>query len=597
MKSFTNYWKRVLNYGTSQRGVVLVVVTLALVLLTAIITSAHFTIVSQTTSSSSYRLSTQAFYVAEAGAQRAIDWFSHNYTPTDNSGTITLTTYPPTISSNPVTFTNIAGVTATYPNSTLRTNFQSYLGSTTATSGTPNNFQIVTGVGGGNAVIGQYIVTATLLSAKQIKVFPGIPRTAEKWRIDSTGRVLNGAVELARADNSAIIETLVTPAVNNAVCVKDSFDFNGQVPVDSYDSGINPYGVSGNSNQPANIGSFSTPAGPFTISGPSPSFTGSINIPEGYPTGSPSRPTICGKGGQGCGSNLCDVPDTVAFVETISYPPSNTTSTGIPANLIMSASTSGASTANYYKAASCPTNCLVNGNLCDPTGVVTNTTYGTGAAPLVLGPIVQTITGQGSNGSKIGLTSNFSGDACLWVNTINYANGSNKNLVIDNLTNRTGSGALNIFVSTMDVGGQNLNILSNKNNPVNIYVRSSFAVQNGNVNMNTSGSTITGQFAPMYATQNPQGLKIFGKSKNASTGMPTTGPTMSVQGNAQVTAIIYAPRTDFLLSGTSGVYGAVISQIFRKNGNPQGVHYDKQLEREFVNIFNFVPANQIRRIR
>lgn len=592
MKAFTNYWNKMLSYGTSQRGVVLVVVTLALVLLTAIITSAHFTIVSQTTSSSSYRLSTQAFYVAEAGAQRAIDWFSHNYNPITLS-TANINVYPPTISGSNITITNINGSPGNYPDSTVRTNFQTYLGLNTATTGTPNNFQIVTGTGGANPVTGQYIVTATLLSTKQIKVFPGIDRTAEKWKIDSVGRLLNGTVELARADNSTIIETLVTPAVNNAVCVKDSFDFNGQVPVDGYDSALNPYGAGSpaNSGNPANIGSFSSPAGPFTISGPSPSFSGSINIPSTRT----ERPNICDKGGQGCGSNLCDVPDTVPFVDTISYPNNNTTSAGIPDNLVVDSLS--APSKNFYKAASCPTDCLVNGNLCDPSGVA-NTTYGTGADPRILGPIIRQVRGQGGNGSRIGLTSGFSGDACLWVDTINFDNGSGKKLVIDNLTNRTSKGALNIFVSTLDVGGQDLNVVSNKNNPVNIYVRSSFAVQNGTVNLNTSGGTgTTGAFAPMYATQNVQGLKIFGKSKNPSTGASVTGPTMDVQGNARVSSIIYAPRTSFLLSGTSGVFGAVISQVFRKNGNPDGVHYDKQLERDFVNIYNFVPANQIRRIR
>lgn len=579
MKSFTNYWKRVLNYGTSQRGVVLVVVTLALVLLTAIITSAHFTIVSQTTSSSSYRLSTQAFYVAEAGAQRAIDWFSHNYTPTDNSGTITLTTYPPTISSNPVTFTNIAGVTATYPNSTLRTNFQSYLGSTTAASGTPNNFQIVTGVGGGNPVIGQYIVTATLLSAKQIKVFPGIPKTAEKWRIDSTGRVLNGAVELARADNSAIIETLVTPAVNNAVCVKDSFDFNGPAPVDSYDSSIGNYGT-GNKNGEANIGSFANPAGPFTIGGPSPGFTGSISIPD---TRS-ERPAICAKASGGCMNNSCDSPDVVAFVDSVSYPPNNATAAGISDNY---------ASPSFYKAVSCPTGCLTS-NDCAPTGVINSTN--SGGSPY--GPIIQQILGQGGGGSKIGLPSGFTGgDACMWVNALDFSGGGTKSITIDNLTNRPSGnkGALNIFVSSMtSKNNQTIKIISNKDNPVNIYVRNSVDFK-GDVNMNT-GSGVTGA---THASQNNQGLKIFGKSTNPSTGMPvTTGPTIDI--DSVISAIVYAPRSVMTWSGNQDLYGAVIAKTFRNNGGgggSGGIHYDKQLSKDFVNIFNFVPANQIRRIR
>lgn len=578
MKAFTNYWKRVLNYGSSQKGVVLVVVTLALILLTAIITSAHFTIVSQTTSSSSYRLSTQAFYVAEAGAQRAIDWFSHSYTSA-NLGTVNATTYPPTISvsgsSVPVTFNNITGVIGTYPDSTLRSSFQNYLGSNTSMSGTANNFQIVAGTGGSNAVIGQYIVTATLLSTKQIKVFPGIPKTAEKWRVDSIGRVLNGSVELARADNSAIIETLVTPAVNNAVCVKDSFDFNGQVPVDSYDSSIGMYGP-GNEDGVANIGSFATPAGPFTISGPSPSFSGSISIPATRT----ERPSICPKGGGGCMNNTCDVPDTPAFVDTVSYPPNNATSSGI---------SDGYSSPSFYKAVSCPTGCLTT-NDCAPTGVI-NTTNG-GGNPY--GPIIQQILGQGGTGSKVGLPSGFTGgDACMWVDTLGFSGGGTKSITIDNLTNRPSGnqGALNIFVSSLsNKNNQTIKIISNKDNPVNIYVRDSVDFE-GDVNMNT-GSGVTGA---THATQNNQGLKIFGKSKNPSTSLPTTGPSILLK--SQISGIVYAPRSDMTINGNAGIFGAVITQVFRKNGNPDGVHYDVQLSKDFVNIFNFVPANQIRRIR
>lgn len=595
MKTFTNYWNKALNYGTSQKGVVLVIVTLALVLLTAIITSAHYTIVSQTTSSSSYRLSTQAFYVAEAGTQRAMDWFSHKYNPVPITATTTV--YPPKISGSDIVITNINGSSGNYPDSTVRTSFQSYLGLNTASSGTANNFQIITGTSGANSVTGQYIVTATLLSTKQIKVFPGIPKTAEKWRIDSTGRLLNGAVELARADNSTIIETLVTPALGNAVCVKDSFDFNGKAPVDSYDSVKGVYDATTNGKGPANVGSFSAPQGPFDISGSTPSFNGSINIPGTRP----ERPNICDYASNKCGETTCDVPDTPVFVDTLTYPPTadlNERDRGRPVTPAANSIPFNFASPKYYKAVSCPTGCLTT-NDCAPTSTITsnNTTYGDGTGT-AFGPIIEKITGQGGNGSKIDLpTTDFEGDACIWINTINFETGTDKGILIDNLSKRRAGtkGALNIFVSNVTSGNRQLiNIVSNKDNPVNMYVRSSLTLS-GNVNMNTgsvSGAT--------YATQNNQGLKIFGKSKKSdgTPVLPTDTPSApAITLDSQISGIIYAPRSTLIMNGNTGVFGAVISRTFRKNGNPDGVHYDVQLSKDFVNIFNFVPANQIRKVR
>lgn len=603
MKPFTNYWKKAFNYGTSQRGVVLVVVTLALILLTAIITSAHFTIVSQTSSSSSYRLSTQASYVAEAGIQRTMDWFSHKYNAQTIAG-INATVYPPKISPSgtpiDITFSNSNASNGSYPVSATRTDFQSYLGSDTTMSGTPNNFQIVAATG--NNVTGQYIVTATLLSTRQIKVFPNTTKMAEKWRIDSIGRVLNGAVELARADNSAVIETLVIPLFNNAVCVKNDFRFNGGIGVDSYDS-ANPYGGTnkdGKANVGAEPGAMGTTYG-FDVNGPNGSLDGTINIPTGVPTASPARPSICPNATDGCGGNLCNVfPPVPTFVNPnagnplVPYPTIGTGVGQIPNDL--------RADRYFYKAANCPTGCLTSNDCRPATPLSVNYpahvslpgTVGSASFPIgsSVGPVVEEIIGSQTSGGRIALPANFSGDACFWIKKIHLSQGGSGSIIIDNLTNRTSPGVMNVFVYSLPVGGNHdLNILSNKNNPVNIYVYNDMQLGgNSTTNMNTSSTPVSPTPSGVtYASQNPQGLRIFG-SPNLS--------TLQVQGTARFSGLIYAPNSLVDSDGNSDIYGIVIANDFRQNGGGNGgVHYDRQLSNDFVNIYNFVPANQIRRIR
>src|SRR5690242_6645271 len=69
------------NNRRSESGVALAIVALVLLMLTVLIISSHYTLLSQITTSSNYRYSTQAFYIAEAGIQRSIDFFSYQYDP------------------------------------------------------------------------------------------------------------------------------------------------------------------------------------------------------------------------------------------------------------------------------------------------------------------------------------------------------------------------------------------------------------------------------------------------------------------------------------------------------------------------------------
>src|ERR1043166_3289866 len=82
----------------NEKGVALVIVSLVLLLLTVLIISANYMTLSQVNSTSNYRLSTQGFYVAEAGVQRSIQWFSYYYTP-QNWPTLNTAIYPAQVNS------------------------------------------------------------------------------------------------------------------------------------------------------------------------------------------------------------------------------------------------------------------------------------------------------------------------------------------------------------------------------------------------------------------------------------------------------------------------------------------------------------------
>ena len=59
------------------------------------------------------------------------------------------------------------------------------------------------------------------------------------------------------------------------------------------------------------------------------------------------------------------------------------------------------------------------------------------------------------------------------------------------------------------------------------------------------------------------------------------GPSpISMGGNDQAAAVIYAPNADFTLQGTADLYGSVLAKTVTNGGNP-GIHYDRRLSRGF----------------
>lgn len=591
LKTLAKPLRKIFKKIKKQVGAALAIVSLILLVLTILIISAHYTTIVQTTSSANFRDTSQAFYVSEAGIQRSLDWFTHRYAqgnlqPTPASppdwpnipGMNNIPTgangqgdrlYPNKMANNNlVILTNdsTGTITSTFPTVTksggtlsgmsvdTATDFRNYLNAT-------NDFESTATNSVSGKLKGRYIVTATLLSTKLISSLTGQSQRVERWRISSTGTWANFAngsttpgVELARSENVAIIETLTKSDLSHAICT-NNFRFNSGTTVDSYDSAMGPYGT-GNSGGATAIGAFeTTTSGTFD--------RGNQTLPGGQ-FDIPSPPTSfgfngCGMPGVSCGGNFCPPTPPIPTPNFANF------GTGLlPLDI-------GLGVPPLYVALptinACKPNC--------PTAPALDTCTACAREIELGGGINKTLTIGG-----------ISGDFSFWVKDIKNGSGGSGDLIIDNLTpRRVGSiipisnqGTLNIYVENISTNNRNIIVMSDISNPVNIYVKTTFAF-GGNANFNSS--------------TNPGGVKVF--------YIGTGGLDVSAGGNPAISCILIAPNAQVTNSGSSAFYGAIVADDFRRNGGGSatqqaGVHFDRQLANEFSTIFSFVPQTQVRRI-
>lgn len=181
--------------GLRPQGVALIIAMLMLLVLTILALSVTFLAHTQTFTAITYRQTTQARYVAEAGVQRAMNWLASTGYPTPASANFNTTTYPVTCSATaisaslcstgPIVLSCSSGTT-NYPDSTntTQTNFSSSLCSQTLTS----NFPQMT-----------FSIYATLLSMGGATgavswLGAGGSGPAQTWQITSVGTIAGTGV-------------------------------------------------------------------------------------------------------------------------------------------------------------------------------------------------------------------------------------------------------------------------------------------------------------------------------------------------------------------------------------------------------------------
>ena len=253
-----------MKFRASDRGVSLILVMLALLVLSVLAAAIVFSARSETYASHNYMLNTEADYLAKAGIQQALNWFrsgryqavsqgqaSTYYSVSSDSSTyklLTANTSPVQCISgcsslnSPVQLVGYGSGSSNYPNITngggtaVATAFASDLVNVRLT-GDPDNS-------------GTFSVNALLLRYQTVNT--GTPPALstvpiETWLITSLGTWTGAASHsgaIATAEEQAIIQPIYTPTWGNAIYGYCSVTMNGSsgVCTDSFNSAFGQYG-------------------------------------------------------------------------------------------------------------------------------------------------------------------------------------------------------------------------------------------------------------------------------------------------------------------------------------------------------------------
>jgi Tfp pilus assembly protein PilX len=165
------------NRTNRQRGVALLFALLTLLVLSVLAAAIIFATQTETWSSLNYQRMLQARYAAEVGAQNTLNWLLYTYTAPTSMSAFDLTQYPVQDGSthNPIILSAMTGVTANYPDSSVKSAFSYALKDAS-----------VPGLG----VPASYEVTAKLLSMQPgASMYTGIAGNPQTWEITSQGSV------------------------------------------------------------------------------------------------------------------------------------------------------------------------------------------------------------------------------------------------------------------------------------------------------------------------------------------------------------------------------------------------------------------------
>lgn len=253
-----------MKFRASDRGVSLILVMLALLVLSVLAAAIVFSARSETYASHNYMLNTEADYLAKAGIQQALNWFrsgryqavsqgqaSTYYSVSSDSSTyklLTANTSPVQCISgcsslnSPVQLIGYGSGSSNYPNITngggtaVATAFASDLVSVRLT-GDPDNS-------------GMFSVNAILLGYQTVSTgTPPVLTTVpvETWLITSLGTwtgTSSHSGAIATAEEQAIIQPIYTPTWGNAIYGYCSVTMNGSsgVCTDSFNSAFGQYG-------------------------------------------------------------------------------------------------------------------------------------------------------------------------------------------------------------------------------------------------------------------------------------------------------------------------------------------------------------------
>ncbi len=530
----------------SEEGVALIIALLCTLLISILAAGIIFSTQSELWTTSNYRSTTQARYVAEAGAQQTINWIVQNWTPPANltdTSQFNLSVFPALYvgGSTPqkIVFAGngLGTITDTYSgiNNTLDTNFKNSLANVSSP------FSAIKGSASFN-------VAAQLLSATQVTVAGG-SQWLTKWKIISQGTV--GGIRPAKVQVVEIMADVPTASGSSSTVPNFAYAVlatgtgcnvvqmtGGSSPTNAYDSqaagnvGDPTPTLLGTGGSVASFGNVYIHNGAH-INGTvySPSYNAGTSGTNGISC--PSWTAACGSTSTGWnGGQACSSPSKVWSVNED----------------------------NSGSAVGC-----TNGNSC--TQSVQNMPPSMSSPSAMPTPTMPTVTANTSACSALpgGLCNGGSGGGGGCAATMApSAAGTSYGLV------NFGSCA----VITLQAGTYNFDTLLISNGAtINLPASGSVVI---NI-MNSSAST-----TPF--TTNGGTLVNGGKDPNNLTFVYAGSNTINLNNGASMFSTIYAPNASVTVSGNGGLFGAVVGKTFNFTGSGH-VYYDTHLAGQTPHVY------------
>jgi Tfp pilus assembly protein PilX len=276
----------------NERGTALIATMIFLMAMGVLSTALVYTVQNEMKTSSAYKYSQQAIYVANAGVQNAVQWFQNSYQPSVTGNNYNVTVSPVTNGGNAVLLAAQSGSSANYPVSTTSDAFTAAFSSVSLSSGTNN---------------GAFSINATLLKHQAANflnpiTFITYDSAIERWRLNSLAHWGSNADNpLGMAQITAIVENSGNALFDRALWGIDSVDLGGTMHIDSYDPRLGLWNSVTNSGNLGSIGSNGWvdvggsavvrgdavygPSGTYTVSG-SASVSGAVSrlsAPRSFP--------------------------------------------------------------------------------------------------------------------------------------------------------------------------------------------------------------------------------------------------------------------------------------------------------------------------
>ena len=531
-----------------EAGITLLLALLLVLVASMLAAGVIFTTQTEIWSTANYRSSTQARYVAEAGAQQASNWIIHNWTPPSNLSDTTqfnLNVFPAmyvgggTPSKIVFASTTIGSIADTYSsiNSSADSSYVSALhGVTTPFSGINNT--------------ATFEVAAQLLSATQITVSGG-SQWLTKWKIISQGSV--GFLQPAKVQ---VVEIMAdVPTTSSASQNIPPFNY----AILATGTGCNTVVATGGSANPGRTNSYNSQA--------------SGNVGN-------TSPTLIGNGGSVASFGNISISNG-AYVNGPVYSPDynlgNSGQYGISCPAWTNAC--GHNSTGWNSAAACSSPSHLWSVNEDNSGSAVGCTNG-GSCSNTTANLPASLPNPSSipDPSMPSVTPNTSACTALSGGLCNGGNG--------------GAGGCSATLPPSPTGTSyglvNFGSCASITLQAGTYNFDTLLISNGaSVHLPASGSVVinifnsSGSSTPF--TSNGGTVVNPGGDPNNLTFVYDGSNTINLNNGAALFATIYAPHAAVTLSGNGGLYGAIVGNTFNFTGSGH-VIYDTHLASETPNV-------------